>query len=461
MKYKLSFFVISALCVCAEGFSQSKQNKLSEKITTNSDVVVTLNSSHTSVVFETWNRNSVGVEAYIEGDLSDEDAKRILESWQVNVIGNENEVMISSTAGNFWSRNNRAVSSAELDKNIQELRKLSPMISDMLGPLMENIARNPMPSTLSQNQANVSYDTNRSNNGNDEKYIQQWESQIREKFKDDVDNGKLEWVKRLDENAINGKPIQMEIRLETWGEQYGKQMNAWATQLTRDIESQNRGGANITVYQYNYNSSAPSNVVNKTIKVNVPKGVRLRINARHGDVKLAERAIDVRASLSHTKLSANVIDGNQTFIKSSYSPVSIREWNSGRLVVNYVKNCRIQKAKNLLVNADSSNIFIQNLEENGAISGSFGAINIMSLGESFSTLDLAVEKCDFKLNLPRTAFNLSYSGAQSIISLPKTLEINTRKNFGNVFVNGFQKTRSTNKMITINAKYSKIVLNDE
>ena len=374
---------------------------------------------------------------------------------------NENEVMINSAAGNLWSRSSRAVSSSEIDKNLQELSKVSPMISDMLGPLMENIARNPMPSTLSQNQSNVSYARQRTGSAKDEKYIQQWESQIREKFNDDIDKGKLAWVKQLDGSAIKGQPIQMEIRLETWGEQYGKQMNAWAAQLTRDIESQNRGGTNITFYQYNYSDKTHSNIVNKIIKVSVPKGVRLRLNTRHGDVQLAERAVNVRASLSHTKLSANIVEGNQTFIKSSYSPVSIREWNSGRLVVNYVKNCRIQKAKNLLINADSSNIFIQELEENGAIAGSFGVINIMNLGESFSTLDLAVEKCDFKLNLPQTAFNLSYSGAQSIIALPKTLEINTRKNFGNVFVNGFQKTRSTNKMITINAKYSEIVLNDK
>jgi len=59
---------------------------------------------------------------------------------------------------------------------------------------------------------------------------------------------------------------------------------------------------------------------------------------------------------------------------------------------------------------------------------------------------------------PTAAFNINYSGVQSRISLPKTVEVNARRNFGNVFVNGFNKTRDTDKVITINAKYSDIIL---
>ncbi len=462
MRYRLNIIAISALCYCTGVFSQDKQSKFSEKITVNKDVTVTLNSSHTKVVFETWNKNTIAVEAYLEGNLSEEDNRRILDSWQVNMLGDSNEVVINSSAGNLWGRDAQAISSAEMERNLQELSKLSPMISNMLEPLMKDIARNPMPNALSQNQANVNYGRSGSYETNKEKYIDQWESQIREKFAEDIALEKQKWSKQFDGGTIERESNGIEVQSENWGKEYGRQMDAWAAQLIRDIENQNRGTANVTVYQYSFSESAPPrNTVSKTIKVNIPKGAKLRLNIRHGDLKLAENAKDVRASLSHTKLSANTIEGNNTYIKASYSPVSIRQWNSGRLVVNYVKNCRIQNAKNLLVNADSSNIFIQELEENGAISGSFGVITIANLGESFSTLDLAVENSDFKLKLPKTAFNLSYSGAQSIISLPKTLQINTRKNFGNVFVNGFQNTRSTERMITIHAKHSEIVLNNQ
>ncbi|WP_024772186.1 hypothetical protein [Aquimarina macrocephali] len=450
MKYRLNVATLGLLC-CAGLFAQDRQDKLNEKLAVNKDVTVVLNTSHTNIVFETWNKNTIEVEAYLEGNLSDENSKHILDSWQVDVLGDSQKVTINSTAGNLWSRKVTASSITMDRKNLQELRMLSPMITDMLGPLMENIAKNPMPSTLSQNQANVNFKNGTANKENDEKYIKQWESQIREKF---IDEQKQKWAKQFEADPKN------KIKLETWGAQYEKQMDAWASQLIQDIGKQQTGTANVTVYRYS-TSRINTNSTSKIIKVRIPKDAKLRLNIRHGDVQLAEKANNIKASLSHTKLSANVIDGKQTFIKASYSPVFVRQWNDGRLMINYVKNCRIQNAKNLLVNADSSNVFIQQLDENGAISGSFGVITIANLGESFSTLDLAVQNSDFKLNLPETAFNLSYSGAQSIISLPKTLEINTRKNFGNVFVNGFQNTRSTDKMITINAKYSKVVLNNK
>lgn len=458
MKYRLNVAILGLLC-CAGLFGQDRQDKLNEKLAVNKDVTVVLNTSHTNIVFETWNKNTIEVEAYLEGNLSDENSKHILDSWEVDVLGDSQKVTINSTAGNLWSRNVTASSITMDRKSLQELRMLSPMITDMLRPLIENMAKNPMPSTLSQNQANVNYN-NGAHKENDEKYIKQWESQIREKFKEEGKE-KQKWAKQFENSATKVTPSgKMEIRLETWDEQYGRKMNAWASQLVQDIDKQQTGTANVTVYRYS-TSKVNTNSTSKIIKIRIPKEAKLRLNIRHGDVQLAEKSNNIKASLSHTKLSANVIDGEQTFIKASYSPVFVRQWNNGRLVINYVKNCRIQNAKNLLVNADSSNIFIQQLEENGAISGSFGVITIANLGESFSTLDLAVQNSDFKLNLPKTAFNLSYSGAQSIISLPKTLEINTRKNFGNVFVNGFQNTRNTDKIITINAKYSKVVLNNK
>ncbi len=455
MKYKLSIFTSCMLC-CVGLFAQDKQHKLKEKFDVDKNVTVSLNTSHTNIVFETWNRNTIEVEAFLEGDdLTDENSRRILDSWKVNVSGNSDNVLINSVAGNLWTR---SVTATNVRMTKEELRMLEPAIASMLEPIMENIANNPMPNALSDDFSNVSINGGR--NKADAKYIEQWENQIRENFSDDRDQKKQLWAKQFDKTP-NKISVQKEIRLETWGQQYGKQMEAWASQLIKDIENQQQGTANVTVYRYSSTKKNIDGEVNKIIKVRMPVGAKLKLNIRHGDVQLAERSKNIKASLSHTKLSANIIDGSQTFIKASYSPVFVRQWNNGRLVVNYVKNCRIQNAKNLLVNADSSNIYIQQLEENGAISGSFGVITIANLGESFSTLDLAVQNSDFKLKLPKTAFNISYSGVQSLISVPETLETNTRKNFGNVFINGFQKTRSTDKVITINAKYSEVVLNNK
>ena len=75
----------------------------------------------------------------------------------------------------------------------------------------------------------------------------------------------------------------------------------------------------------------------------MPKEAMLKLTVRHGDVQLAEHTNNIIASLTHTRLVANSINGAETYIKSSYAPVSVNHWNDGRLVVNYVKNCKIQK----------------------------------------------------------------------------------------------------------------------
>ncbi|MHA7058209.1 hypothetical protein ACWGOQ_0013385 [Aquimarina sp. M1] len=452
--YKFNALTLSLIC-CAGLFAQNRQSKLIEKFVVNNDVKVNLNTSHTQVVFETWNKNSVEIEAYIEGDdITEENKERLLQNWQIEALGNSREITINSITGNFWSGN--VTASNVKNSDLPEFRRLQPMISSMLRPILENIENNPMPSALSENLASMNFDANKFKE-NEEKYIQQWGDQIKEKFGDNYESVVKNWTKELSKNAAQIQSNDI-INSNNWGgEEFARRMQAWASQFSGDLEITQTNGNNVTVYRYSSRINN-SGAIDRIVKVKLPKSALLKLNIRHGDIQLAEKTINMIASLSHTSLEADVIDGDRTFIRASYSPIMIKQWNNGRLAVNYVKNCRIQKAKNLRINSDSSNIFIQELEENGAISGSFGAITIANLSDSFATLDLAVENSDFKLKLPETAFNIAYSGVQSRISIPKTIEANARRNFGNVFVNGFNKTRDTDKVITINAKYSDIIL---
>ncbi|MFD2565343.1 hypothetical protein [Aquimarina rubra] len=452
--YKLNLVTLSLACFSGV-FAQNKQDKLSEKFVVNKDVAIHLNTSHTEVVFETWNKNSVEIEAYIEGDnITDENKERLLQNWRIEALGNSKEITINSITGNFWS-GKAPVSNAQNTKS-PELRRLEPVISDMLRPILKNIENNPMPSALSENLASMNFDTNKFKE-NEEKYIQQWGDQIKEKFGDNYESVVKNWTKELSKST-GQIPSSTGITSNDWGgEEFARRMQAWASQFSGDLEITQTNGSNVTVYRYSSRMNN-SGTIHRIVKVKMPKEALLKLNIRHGNVQLAEKTINMIASLSHTSLQANIVDGDRTFIRTSYSPVVVKQWNNGRLAVNYVKNCRIQSAKNLRVNADSSNIFIQELEGNAAISGSFGAITVANLSDSFATLDLAVENSDFKLKLPESAFNIAYSGVQSRISLPKTIETNARRNFGNVFVNGFNKTRDTDKVITINAKYSDIIL---
>jgi len=217
------------------------------------------------------------------------------------------------------------------------------------------------------------------------------------------------------------------------------------------------GGSNTNTGRYIYEVATPVKV-NKVLKVFIPKTAQLQLQVRHGEVALADQVNNVKASLSHTKLAANIIAGSTTRIKASYSPIFVKQWNDGVLVIDYVKNCRIENAKAIRLKANSSNVYIQNLNAAGLITGNFGSITIANMDTDFSSLDLNLQNSDLRVNLPKSAFNFTYLGSRNLMQLPKAMEIRTMRNFGNESITGFFKSRNTHSAITINAKYSDIAL---
>src|SRR5690554_8216899 len=82
----------------AIGYSQ--QNYV-ESFNVADDVEVSVNTSYTNIIFETWNKNKVEVEAYIEGEkLSEKERQEAMKNWDLDINGNSKKVNISSNARN-------------------------------------------------------------------------------------------------------------------------------------------------------------------------------------------------------------------------------------------------------------------------------------------------------------------------------------------------------------------------
>ncbi len=93
LKYKLS--LAFALIIVAPGFAQEK---FVESYDAGDDMVVTVKTSHTSVIFETWNKNKVEVAAFIEGDaLSKEQKQALFDDWNFEVLGNSKNSLAGQT----------------------------------------------------------------------------------------------------------------------------------------------------------------------------------------------------------------------------------------------------------------------------------------------------------------------------------------------------------------------------
>ena len=84
LKFRLLWAL--ALGLVATGFSQEK---FVESYNASDDMVVTLKTSYTNVIFETWNKDKVEVTAFIEGeDVTKEQKIALFDAWDFEVLGN-------------------------------------------------------------------------------------------------------------------------------------------------------------------------------------------------------------------------------------------------------------------------------------------------------------------------------------------------------------------------------------
>ena len=93
LKFRL-FWALAIVCV-ASGFSQEK---FVASYNASQDMVVTLRSSYTNVIFETWNKDKVEVLAFIDSENIDKQQKQALfDAWDFEVLGSSKNVIITST----------------------------------------------------------------------------------------------------------------------------------------------------------------------------------------------------------------------------------------------------------------------------------------------------------------------------------------------------------------------------
>ena len=80
----------------------SAQDRYKESFNASKDMTVSVNTSYANVIFETWNKDKVEVEAFVDGEgLSKEEKAEIFKNWKLDVLGNSKKVVITSNASHF------------------------------------------------------------------------------------------------------------------------------------------------------------------------------------------------------------------------------------------------------------------------------------------------------------------------------------------------------------------------
>ena len=475
-------------------FSVSAQNKLekaNQSIKVNSDVTIDLNTSHTNIEVDTWNKNYVEVEAYIESKkLSQEELKDALDTWNLDIKGTRDRVKITSKGSRGSWDNDLSIKILD-EESIEALSNLPMEIGEGLEPLLESLGNlevlKDLPEALSvlripkspDGNYNVDFDYDRYQKEG-EKYLDSWSKKYRKEYGEEYETEMREWAKSIKKSDFD----KFEVRMEKWGEEFGKdiekafeegfgedfeeRMEKWGEEFGKNFEKnvapalerwgEEFGEAFEARMEEAFGSSKSMNKKHKgfknydlikTIKIKMPKRAKLELNVKHGELKMASVINNPNVTISHGTLLANTIDGSDASINVLYSNATILDWKAGALKLNYADQTNIKLAKDLVLNAVSSNIDIETLGGNSIIDGSFGDLYVSNISENFNNLNIVLENSDALLKLPKAIdYNLYFKGNHSKFNKVRV---------SNKTIKNHPKNSNTNKTIVINAKYSNVI----
>ncbi|RMA57941.1 DUF4097 family beta strand repeat-containing protein [Ulvibacter antarcticus] len=489
------------------------QDRFKESFKVNKDALVSVDVAYSDVIIETWNKDYVEVEAFIEGNkLSEKDKKEIFDKWNLNVLGNSKKVVISSSSANLWgnSESHDLLRGLEHLKEMPLFEELGNLNWDVVVPDVPNLEKMPVwPFNNSRpkvkwgddrNQININhsktmtfdateyekdkngyvaklnkkYDTNVS-----VKAVDKWLRDV-DKWTDNIEVVMEDWGEKFGnefelkfgpefEKKMEAWGKEFELKMEDWGEDFGKEMEKWGESLGKDIEQWAKqfddsdeglfddNNKKIIIMDGNKKANSKHSNAKKKIIIKMPKGTKTDINVRHGEVKMAD-VYNINATLKYAPFTANSIDGGNTLINASYAPVAVNNWVNGVLQINYVDDCKINEVQKINLKANSSDVVINTIYKNAFLSGSFGNLYVNKLANNFEAIDVILENTDASVKIPETPFSFYFNGKKSTVKYPKSMELNATKNKENVLVKGFHKNKNPESMFTINATYSNVIL---
>ena len=157
---------------------------------------------------------------------------------------------------------------------------------------------------------------------------------------------------------------------------------------------------------------------------------------------------------------AATIDGDETSITTSYSPISVQKWNYGLLQADYSENVDLNEVLNLRLSTTSSDVTINKLLESVVINNKMGPLKINSISKNFKEIDISLQNAEMTCELPETAFSIEVNGTMSKLTTPTGLKLDRTKNNNTIVHTGYNLNGNSGKSIVINSKYSEVVLKE-
>ncbi|NQZ44857.1 MAG: hypothetical protein HRT65_11135 [Flavobacteriaceae bacterium] len=456
--------------------AQTKSKTYKETFNVGDDAVLEINTSHADVEFETWDKNQVEIIATVtlEG-ASEEEIERYFKKKPIKMVGNSESIEIRTNSQSSWDF---ALAGSDFNFHFEDnVMDLEPLFENLYIPELPEIAvlpdLPPMPPIPFK-----SFDYSAYKEDGDT-YLKKWTEEFKEGFDEEYKERYEEWGKRVEEKAKAWEERNAERleRMEKRNEERAEAMEKRREEIEKRREEArerreearerareersiffSRDDDEPSIFYFSTDGEDKKYKVKKTIKVKMPKSTRLKMNVRHGEVKLAATTTDINASLRYASLLASTIEGRKTDIRASYSPVIVQKWNYGRLKTDYSDRVTLKEVNDLRLNSVSSDVIIDRLIHSARVTSKLGALKIKSVAPGFQDVDINVQNGEVHCKIPQTPFTVYVNETSSNFDYPSKLVLETSDNFNNNIHQGYHLSGDASKSININSKYSQVVL---
>lgn len=385
-------------------FTKTKQHKFTVK----NGVAIELNSKYTNIELEVTDTNVVEIDAVmdIEG-LSKTQAEAYFKKWTLKADKQDNKLVINTSLFN----KNKSINK----KGYYEGFFIDSSQFEEITKKIKNYARNSqkkedgnLTKLSKERKGYFDYDAY-VKEGNT--YLLKWQKTNNEPIgkrwfnKTKKERIQLQKVKKAKQS--NKKTVRIEQKL--------------GTKLKKNVQPKK-----------NVRSLPKRAIINKTLKIRIPRNALLHLKVRHGKIVISDSITNLKADLSYVLLQANKIRGVNTLIRGKYSNFEIGYWKAGNLETIFSDFTLIKKAESLNIISNTSTVSIDTITKNINAQGSFKMLSVDASPE-IKQMNINVE--DSKkvwIKLPKIAYNLFYEGINSKLIHPqkfslKTIKSNPRK----------------------------------
>ncbi|EDM44840.1 hypothetical protein SCB49_01929 [unidentified eubacterium SCB49] len=435
IQYKHSLTVLAVLLVSISVFGQKKYV---ESYKATSDKIVKLNTAYTQIIFESWDKDKIEIEALIDGDdLSAEEKQQLFDEWEFSISENDKEVTVTSL--------NRPMGGPFNDPRMDALSGMSftdPFMSDFFASHSSMFSTPGMPEGMLSQMSGMNFDYEAFQK-NPQAYMEAFEKKMLGVEKEGMTS----------EDRMKEMESQMEGAMKKMEEQFKNNGMDYTQKVVTDAN-----GNKTYIIEGSSNKVIKRRPVGKkTLIIRMPKKTATEINVRHGEIRMAS-ASNVKATLNYAPFKAESIDGDETNINAAYAPVVINDWKNGKLYVKFVDRVTLNTVGEINLTSNSSGVIIGTLGTSAKISSAFGTLRIDNVNDNFKKIDLQLDNTNTAIVTPSSAFNVSFNGKRSSLRYNKNIELSQRKQYDRVLVDGYHKSRDAERELLISAAYSNLVL---